>query len=181
MRLSAGTTTIRPLAESDADAILDLRRTNEDFLRPFEPTWPPDFLSRRAQIALIRRAEKEWQEDRGYAFGVFDGDGALIGRVALSNVVRGAWQNATIGYFIGRGANDRGHCTAAVRLTLDFAFGTAALHRVQAAVMPRNPASVRVLEKNGFRREGESRRYLRINGRWEDHVLFAITAEEHAS
>lgn len=114
-----------------------------------------------------------------YAFGVFlkESD-ELIGRVALSNVSRGAWQNATLGYYIDEAHNGHGYATEAVRLALQFAFGPAGLHRVQAAVLPRNVASRRVLEKAGFSREGRSTKYLQINGVWEDHETFAITLED---
>ncbi len=112
----------------------------------------------------------------GYAFGVFR-DGTLVGRVALSNVVRAAWQSCTLGYYIDRTMCGRGYGTEAVKQIVAFAFGDAGLHRVQAAVMPRNVASARVLEKAGFRHEGFAPRYLQIDGVWEDHDLYAITAD----
>jgi [ribosomal protein S5]-alanine N-acetyltransferase len=98
--------------------------------------------------------------------------------VALSNVSRGGWQNATLGYYVDERHNGCGYATQAVRLILDFAFGRARLHRVQAAVLPRNVASQRVLQKSGFSREGRSTKYLQINGVWEDHDVYAITAED---
>ncbi len=117
--------------------------------------------------------------DEAYSFGIFENDGdALVGHVVLSNVARAAWQNATLGYFVGLDHNGRGYATQGVALALRFAFGDARLHRVQAAVMPRNVASKRVLEKNAFRYEGHSLRYLEINGVWEDHDIYAITIEE---
>ena len=103
----------------------------------------------------------------------------MLGRVALANVVRGAWENATLGYFVDHEAGGRGHATEAVGLALRFAFGPCRLHRVQAAVMPHNARSIRVLEKNGFRHEGFSPRYLRLAGEWRDHEMFAITVEEY--
>ncbi len=93
-------------------------------------------------------------------------------------VVRGPWQNANIGYYVDRTWNGRGVCTEAVGLVVGFAFDRAGLHRVQAAVMPRNTPSIRVLEKNGFRREGLAPRYLQIDGVWENHVIFARTTED---
>ena len=121
-------------------------------------------------------------EDPGsaYAFAVLDIDRGdrLIGRVALSNVVRGPWQNATLGYWIDKDALGMGHATRAVRLVLRFAFEHAGLHRVQPAIIPRNQRSVRVAEKAGFRLEGRALRYLKINGTWEDHDVYALTAED---
>jgi ribosomal-protein-alanine N-acetyltransferase len=120
-----------------------------------------------------------FDKQTGFAFGIFllEND-ELLGRVTLSNVARGAWQNATMGYFLDREHNGRGYTTDAVKLAVEFAFAEARLHRVQAGVMPRNLGSIRVLEKNGFRYEGKSMRYLQINGAWEDHNMYAITAEE---
>jgi ribosomal-protein-alanine N-acetyltransferase len=133
----------------------------------------------QGQREEIERAQDDARRDHRYAFGVFlSSNDELIGRVALSNVSRGAWQNATLGYYIDQAHTGRGYATVGVRLTLEFAFEQAGLHRVQAAVLPRNEASRRVLEKAGFLREGRSTKYLQINGIWEDHEMFAITAEE---
>lgn len=98
--------------------------------------------------------------------------------MTLANIVRGAWQNCTIGYFVDEGRGGRGYATEAVRLAVRYAFEHATLHRVQAAVMPRNARSIRVVEKAGFRYEGTAARYLRINGTWEDHNIYAVTRED---
>jgi ribosomal-protein-alanine N-acetyltransferase len=114
-----------------------------------------------------------------YAFAIVEQSTQRIrGRVGLANIVRGAWDNATLGYFVDEAVNGRGYATEAVALALAFAFGPARLHRVQAAVMPHNLRSARVLAKNGFRREGFAPRYLRLAGGWRDHDLYAITIEE---
>jgi ribosomal-protein-alanine N-acetyltransferase len=102
----------------------------------------------------------------------------IVGLTHLSSVHRGAWRNANLGYWVARDRGGRGYATEAVRRTVAFAFEVAGLHRVQAAVMPRNEPSLRVLLKNGFRREGLAERYLEIAGVWEDHVILAVTAEE---
>jgi [ribosomal protein S5]-alanine N-acetyltransferase len=172
-------TFIRPLELSDAAAMLEVRARNDEFLRPFEPLKPDDYLTLGAQRQEIERSAQDWRADRGYAFGIFSTNGSeLIGRLALSNVARGAWQNATLGYFVDEAHNGRGHGTEAVGLVLEFAFIYANLHRVQAAVMLRNEPSARVLQKNGFRFEGTSKSYLRINGVWEDHHVYALTLED---
>ena len=106
------------------------------------------------------------------------GDEAIIGRIALTGVMRGAFLSAHLGYWIDQEHQRKGYMTEAVREVTRFAFDVLGLHRVQAAVMPHNTASLRVLEKLGFRKEGESPRYLQIAGRWADHVVFAVTAEE---
>ena len=179
MRKEGDSVYIRPLAEDDAPALLAVRLTNRTFLEPFEPKRTKDFFTLRAQTEQIRASAVQWRADQAYAFGIFEATTApLVGRVALSTVVRGAWHNATLGYFVSRDRGGRGFGTEAVRLAVDFGFNEGRLHRVQAGVMPRNEASARVLKRNGFRSEGFSPRYLNINGVWEDHDLYAITIEE---
>jgi len=176
--LTGGPIYLRRLELQDAPRILDVRVQNRLFLEPFEPFRSPDFYTLGVQQQQIQVAIDQWKHDEAYAFGIFLKSDGLVGRVALSNIVRGAWQNATLGYFVAEAQNGKGIATEAVRLALQFGFTEARLHRVQAGIMPRNRASGRVLEKNGFRYEGESPRYLNINGVWEDHSLFAITVEE---
>jgi len=105
-------------------------------------------------------------------------DGSLVGRVAFGGVHRGAFQNAYLGYWIDAEHQSRGLMTEAVLAATSFAFASAKLHRVQAAVVPGNRASQRVLEKAGYRQEGLARRYLCIAGAWDDHLLYAVTVEE---
>jgi [ribosomal protein S5]-alanine N-acetyltransferase len=125
---------------------------------------------------------RDLESERAFDFGIFaTGSDELVGRVRLSEIVRGVFQNAYIGYFVSERHNGRGFATAGVRQAVNTAFGPIELHRVQAAVVPRNVGSVRVLEKVGFRDEGLALRYLEINGAWEDHRLFAVTREEWPS
>jgi [ribosomal protein S5]-alanine N-acetyltransferase len=169
---------VRDLRRADAEAMLDLRARNREFFTPFEPVLPAEHFTMDAQRDAIELGNLAWDDDREYTFGVVLRAGPLVGRVRLSVVVRGPWQNANIGYYVDRATNGRGICTEAVGLVVRFAFDRLDLHRVQAAVMPRNAPSIRVLEKNGFRREGLAPNYLQINGTWEDHVIFAITADD---
>ena len=177
--LRTPSTYIRRLVAADAKDMLVLRERNREFLQPWEPLKQPKYHTLGVQQLEIQRGDQEWVADRGYAFGIFDAiSDELLGRLALSNIVRGAWQNATLGYFVGKEYNGRGHCTNAVALVLEFAFEIARLHRVQAATMVNNAASGRVLEKNGFAFEGMARRYLRINGNWADHNVYSLTVED---
>ena len=180
MRLQHDITAVRPFASGDLSELLELRRRNLEFMAPFEPTRSPAFYSRAGQARELDLDDAAWRVGAGFAFAVLDtsDDDRLIGRVALGNVVRGPWQNATLGYWIDEAANGRGHCSRAVELVVRFAFEHAGLHRVQPAIMPRNDRSKRVVEKVGFRREGLAVRYLEIAGVWEDHELFAMTVEE---
>ncbi len=179
MRFDGKGVYIRPLSLADSQDLLDLRIKNREFLEPLEPARNDRFFTLEVQRELIELATKDWEIDRAFAFGIFDrSSNEMIGRVALSNVVRSAWQNATLGYFVAESHTGRGVASEAVHLCVDFAFKHARLHRVQAGTMVDNDASAAVLRKNGFRFEGLSPRYLKINGQWEDHHLYAITAED---
>lgn len=170
---------IRALSEVDAPKLLELRLANRSFLTPWEPQRADGFWTLEAQLAEIERGVVQAAADQGFAFGIFlNHSEEMVGRVALSNVVRGAWHNATLGYFVGQEHNGKGYATEAVGLSLRFAFEEAKLHRVQAGVIPRNVGSIKVLERAGFRLEGLALNYLNINGTWEDHRIYAITLEE---
>jgi len=113
--------------------------------------------------------------------GAFDDDGRLVGLFALNEIVRGVFQSAYASWQVAADRMGHGLGTEGVRTLVDIAFdevGGLGLHRVQANVMPTNAASLRVAEKVGFRREGVAKRYLKIAGSWEDHVLLALTSEE---
>jgi ribosomal-protein-alanine N-acetyltransferase len=160
---------------SDAEPLLELLVRERAFLEPWEPVRGDSFFTLEAQqLALARSSEGADLVDHG----IFLPDGELIGRVQLSGISGPPFSNAHLGYFVAERHNGRGYATEAVRAAIDFAFGELALHRVQAAAIPRNLGSIRVLEKAGFREEGLALRYLHIAGVWEDHRLFAVTAEE---
>lgn len=155
-----------------------LRIESRKFLVPWEPTWPPDDLTRGAFRGRIKRYVHDIENDAAYPFFIFRGsDHALIGALTLSNVRRGVAQMASLGYWIGVPFIQQGYMTAAVQAVMPFAFEHLRLHRLEAACLPSNEASIRLLRKCGFTEEGLARRYLKINGRWEDHVLFGLLAE----
>jgi len=163
--------------------MLEMRTRNREFLQPFEPIRPDSFFTLQGQRLAIAKGIADSELDAAYIFGIFlsepdEADERLIGRVALTNVVRGPAQSADIGYFIDARWQGRGYMTAAVKQVVSYAFREAGLHRVQAGIMPRNTASIRVAEKSGFRLEGLAKSYIYINGVWEDHLIYAITAEE---
>jgi ribosomal-protein-alanine N-acetyltransferase len=167
------------LQVSDADRFLEIRRQNYDFFKPFEPERPEHFFTLEEQARLISIGLEAAQAGKGYAFGIFlRENGELIGRMELSGVAWGPFQNANLGYLVDPAHHGQGYATAAVKDAVRYALSELGLHRIQAGVMPRNTPSIRVLEKAGFRREGLALNYLKINGVWEDHVLFAVTAED---
>lgn len=169
---------IRRLKKADAAALLDLRRRNRAFFEPFEPVRAEREFTEAGIRDMLDQDELHWERGSGYSFGIFlRGADRLAGRVNLSNVVRGAWESCTVGYYMDQEENGRGRMTEALGQAVSFAFGEAGLHRVQAAVMPRNLASIRVIEKNGFKYEGLAEYYLKINGVWEHHRIYSLTRE----
>jgi len=150
-----------------------LRETSRAFLVPWEPTWPIDDLTRSAFRRRLKRYAEDQRNDLAYAFLIFRSDDhALIGGLTLANIRRGVAQAGSIGYWIGLPFARHGYMTAAVRALIPFCFDTLRLHRLEAACIPGNNASIRLLEKTGFTREGYAREYLCINGIWQDHLLY---------
>jgi [ribosomal protein S5]-alanine N-acetyltransferase len=159
-----------------------LRETSRDFLIPWEPTWPSDDLTRSAFRRRIRRYTEDLRTDQGYAFLIFrHSDDALVGGLTLANIRRGVAQAGSLGYWMGLPHARKGYMTAAVRAVIPFAFTTLRLHRLEAACIPTNAGSIRLLENTGFQREGYAREYLCINGVWQDHLLYARLKDGPAS
>jgi ribosomal-protein-alanine N-acetyltransferase len=177
--LRGQTVLIRPPHANDFPQWALLRSESRRFLAPWEPVWPADELSRLAFRRRIRRYQREAREGSGYPFFVLSVDGTLLlGGLTLSHVQRGVTQSCSLGYWMGERYAGQGFMTDAVRVAIAFAFDVLRLHRVEAACLPHNAASIRLLEKVGFTREGYARRYLCIDGRWQDHLLFAIVSDD---
>jgi len=159
---------------SDCAEWVALRGASRDFLTPWEPTWPADDLTRASFRRRIKRYAEDQRGDLAYAFFIFrEHDDVLLGGLTLANIRRGCAQAGSLGYWMGAAYARQGHMTAAVNAIVPFAFGTLKLHRIEAACIPANVASIRLLEKTGFKREGFARQYLCIDGVWQDHLLFA--------
>jgi [ribosomal protein S5]-alanine N-acetyltransferase len=159
---------------SDYSEWTTLREASRAFLTPWEPTWPSDDLSRSAFRRRLRRYTEDQRADTSYAFFLFrKSDDALVGGLTLANIRRGVAQAGSLGYWVGEPFARRGLMTGALHGLVPFAFGSLRLHRLEAACIPSNGASIRLLEKTGFAREGYAREYLCINGLWQDHLLFA--------
>jgi ribosomal-protein-alanine N-acetyltransferase len=154
---------------------VELRGKSRAFLAPWEPTWPADDLTRPAFRRRLRRYAEDVRSDQAYAFFVFrQSDNALVGGLTLANVRRGVAQAGSLGYWMGAPYARQGFMSEAVRSLIPFAFGPLRLHRLEAACIPTNAASIGLLENCGFQREGLARKYLCINGLWQDHFLFAL-------
>lgn len=170
---------LRPPAARDAAAWVALRQTSQTFLEPWEPTWPSDGTTATAFHRRRIQAREEWRAETGYGFLIFGReDGEMLGGVTLSNIRFGVARTGSLGYWIGAPQAHRGYMTEAVGCILDYSFGPLKLHRVDAACLPANQASRGLLLKCGFHEEGLAREYLKINGRWCDHVTFGILAAD---
>jgi ribosomal-protein-alanine N-acetyltransferase len=176
--LSTDRLTLRPLDDDDAAALLGLLLANRAFLEPWNPRSAPGYFTLEGVLADIRDKRRQQEADAVYSLGIFERvGGALLGRITLSRITRGPFQNAGLGYWLDERHNGRGLMSEAVGAVLTYAFGPLGLHRVEAATLLHNHGSQRVLMKNGFVRIGVSLRYLQIDGCWQDHVLFAVTSD----
>lgn len=163
----------------DFEAWAALRDTSRAFLTPWEPVWPRDDLTRSAFRGRVKRYARDFRDDQAYAFFLFGQPaGYLVGGLTISNVRRGVAQTGSLGYWVGQPFARRGFMTAAVRAIIPYAFDTLRLNRLEAACLPSNEASIRLLRGSGFAEEGRARRYLKINGVWQDHLLFAILCDD---
>lgn len=176
----AGTGRLRPLRLRDGSDWSRIRLRDQDYLERWEPTQPGTWRERNAasawpsQWSTLRRLAKQGQ---CFPFAITVDD-VFAGQLTIGNVIRAALRSAWIGYWVSSELAGGGVATAAVALATDHAFTEGRLHRLEATVRPENVASLRVLGKAGYRREGLFRRYLEVQGEWRDHLCYALTAEE---
>lgn len=170
---------MRPPELRDWESWARLRAESREFLVPWEPTWPRDVLTQASYRQRIRRYDEESRNDRGYAFFVFrQEDDAIVGGLNLTHVHRGVTQSCSLGYWVGERFARNGYMSDAVLAIVGHVFDELGLHRIEAACVPTNEASRRLLTKVGFMQEGYAREYLRINGEWRDHLLFSCVATD---
>lgn len=172
---------LRPLEAADFPKWQEVRRRNVDWLTKWEPArlpGTPDVVE-DAQAFSVRCSarQRERQLGTGYGFGIFV-EGVFGGEINLNSLQRGPFQSAYVGYWIDEAMAGHGYVPEAFVVAARFAFEELNLHRIQAAIVPRNAASRRVAEKLKLRDEGTAERYLEIDGVWEDHIRFAMTSEE---
>jgi ribosomal-protein-alanine N-acetyltransferase len=161
---------LRLITTDDAEVLARLLHADAAFLAPWEPEREEGFATVDGQRRAIEASLATRAAGTGMPWVILE-DGAVVGRITLFSVVRGALQSGTLGYWVTGARNGRGIATAAVGAALRSAFGDLGLHRVQADTLIHNTASQRVLERNGFRRIGMAPQYLRIAGRWQDCYL----------
>lgn len=171
------TTRLRSPSVDDFNQWRDLRQSSREFLEPWEPLWRDDelllssFRKRLAHYATLSH------DDLAYPFFIWSQDGSLLGAITISNLRRGVAQMATLGYWIGAPFAKQGYMSDALAAVIAFSRNELELHRLEAACLPQNVASVQLLQKAGFTREGFAQAYLKINGQWEDHILWGLQLE----
>ncbi len=171
---------LRTMVEADYDAWHEVRVRCRDWLLKWEPrsaNAPHLAEDRRSFVTRCQVRERERQIGTGFGFGIFV-EGRFVGEISLSSIQRGPLQSAFVGYWIDEAYAGRGLMPESVVVVLQFAFESLRLHRIEINIIPRNAASRRVVEKLGLRFEGIAERYLEIDGAWEDHAHYAVTAEE---
>ncbi|SFA85696.1 ribosomal-protein-alanine N-acetyltransferase [Poseidonocella pacifica] len=174
LRIETERMTLRPPQHGDFRAWATLRSHSREFLTPWEPTWAPDHLSRKAFTNRVYWSSRA--VGQGTALPVFlirREDQFLLGAITLDNIRRGPAQAGTMGYWIGEAFARQGYMREAIDALVHYAFQTLDLSRIESACLPENAPSRGVLEKCGFKYEGVAQSYLQIHGRWRNHVLYA--------
>lgn len=183
LRVRSGVVALRPVRLRDGREWRRIRRADRNYLEKWEPAAPGSWEDRHSPLSWMTQwAGLRSLARRGYCLPfAITLDGEFVGQVTIGNVVRASLKSAWIGYWVASEHASGGVATAAAALAADHAFGPACLHRLEATVRPENAASIRVLTKLGFRKEGLFQRYLDVAGGWRDHLCFAVTVEETGS
>lgn len=163
----------------DFDQWSTLRQQSREFLQPWEPDWRQSDYKRAAFRQRVKRYQAELKSGKSISLFVFiNGGETLAGGLSLSNIRRGVAQTCTLGYWMGEPHAGKGVMKQAVRLIIPYVFDTLKLHRLEAAAIENNDRSIALLEKCGFIFEGKVRKYLKINGKWQNHHLFALLEDD---
>lgn len=168
---------LRPIAQRDRAAWTRVRAANRDWLLPWEATPPQDIGPPISFAAMVRHLRRQARQGALLPF-VVTYDENLVGQLTVGGITYGSLRSAHIGYWVDQRVAGRGVIPTAVALAVDHCFGVLRLHRVEVNIRPENTASLRVVEKLGFREEGARQAYLHIAGAWRDHRSFALTSEE---
>ena len=170
---------LRPPQYSDWKAWADERKKNKLYLQPWEPLWSINELERSSFVKRVRMLERLSHNDQAYSFLIFTSDNEdFIGEVNISNVQRGIIQSCSIGYWIAKDCEGKGMMSESLELVKEFIFNELKLHRIEAACLPHNMPSLKVLLKNGFIKEGTARKLLKINDKWQDHTVLSFILDD---
>jgi len=172
---------LRPPEYKDWQKWSQLRRVNMSYLKPWEPTWNIHELERSYFLKRVRFFEKLSINDEAYSFLIFEKPKLkLIGEININNVQRGVVQSCSVGYWISEDKMGLGLMSEAISLIKKFTFDELELHRIEAACLQKNQRSLNTLKKNNFNIEGVAKKYLKINGKWQDHILLSCINEKHS-
>ncbi len=170
---------LRLLREEDAFDLLVLAKENRKYWSTYEPSMSEDYYTLDAQVHRLRHARYAYQQAKEYHFGIFKREtDRLIGQISLYDVKRLPFMKASLGYSLSEKETKKGYMTEAITLICRYGYRKLQLRRIEAYVSPKNLGSIRVLEKNGFQREGLMRDYLYIHREWEDHYLYSLLATD---
>ncbi len=179
IELTAEGLLLRAPVVEDFDQWLSLRTASADFLRPWEPTWDPSDTKRSAFRQRIKRYQAELKSGKSISLFIFTkNEKNLVGGLTIANIRRGVSQSCTLGYWMGEPHAGKGIMSKAVKRIIPYVFNDLKLHRLEAAAISTNGPSITLLEKCGFQFEGKVRKYLKINGEWQDHRLYSILADD---
>ena len=170
---------LRPPQYSDWKAWADERKKNKLYLQPWEPLWSINELERSSFVKRVRMFERLSHNDQAYSFLIYKSDNEdFIGEVNISNVQRGIIQSCTIGYWIAKDCEGKGMMSESLELVKEFIFNELKLHRIEAACLPHNIPSLKLLLKNGFIKEGTARKLLKINDKWQDNTVLSFILDD---
>tara|TARA_B100000963_G_scaffold176614_1_gene153625 strand:- start:403 stop:984 length:582 start_codon:yes stop_codon:yes gene_type:complete len=172
--LKAKNVELRTPRYNDYEQWLDLRESSKEFLEIWEPKRGNEFFKRNAFNNRVKWAKKSAKADQAYQFFIFDKSETLLGSITVENIRKGPSDAATLGYWLGKQHTGKGFMREAVLNIIDFSFTRLTISRLEAATLPENKSSRRLLEKVGFKYEGVGQSYLQINGRWRNHVLYGL-------
>ena len=167
----------RLVSLDDAEALAGLYRANREFLAPWSPARPDAYFTAQAQRAIVAKELDAYAREAMRPMVILDGGGQLAGRIHLNGITRGAFQSASVGYWVAQACNGRGLASAAVAEVIEIAFKDLGLHRLQAETLLYNVPSQRVLIRNGFKPFGVAPSYIQIAGEWQDHIVFQLLNE----
>jgi ribosomal-protein-alanine N-acetyltransferase len=180
LELNGDNVLLRPPQYRDWTDWSKVREKNKLYLQPWEPLWSPGELERSSFVKRVRMFEKFSTNDEAYSFLIFKNENAeFIGELNISNIQRGIIQSCSIGYWIAKKYEGLGMMSESLELVKSFIFNQLKLHRIEAACLPHNNLSLKVLLKNGFKIEGKARKLLKINNKWQDHTMFSYLYEDY--
>jgi ribosomal-protein-alanine N-acetyltransferase len=170
---------LRELEAGDSDLLSDYLRRNRNFLKEWEPLRDASYYSDESVKALIEEETRSTADKTGLHLYLFNkGEESIIGKVSLTNIVYSVFQSCFLGYKLDEAEINQGRITEALKRLIEIAFTEYKLHRIEANIVPKNIRSIKVIKKLNFQEEGLSRKYLKINGTWEDHLHFVLLNEE---